>query len=139
MLWLMIIAALMWILQCILGIWQFNKFNRRFKELRAEGRVAIGRSKGRFVAGAVVLLCIDKECNIIKGEKMQGTTIFAGIKPFNTFNHMNLPAINEACCQGLDKQTTKAVLNAVHNYKEFIEKEKMAEIEQIDAEHIASN
>jgi glucitol operon activator protein len=139
MVWLVIIAALMWILQCILGIWQFNKFNRRFKELRAEGRVAIGRSKGRFVAGAVVLLCIDKECNIIKGERMQGTTIFAGIKPFDTFNHMNLLAINGACCQGLDKQTTKAILNAVHNYKEFIEKERIAEVEQIDAEHIASN
>lgn len=127
MLWLIMIAALMWILQCILGLWQFNKFNRRFKELRMEGRVAIGRAKGRFVAGAVVLLCIDKECNIIKGEKMQGTTIFAGIKPFHTFDRMNLLAINEACCQELDKQTAKAVLNAVHNYKAFVEKEQMAQ------------
>jgi len=139
MLWLIIIAAFMWVLQCILGIWQFNKFNRRFKELRAEGRVAIGRSKGRFTAGAVVLLCIDKECNIIKGEKMQGTTIFAGIKPFNTFNHMNLLDINEACCQRLDKQAAKAVLNAVNNYKEFAKKEKMTKIELIEVEHIASN
>ncbi|WP_110954571.1 transcriptional regulator GutM [Anaerosinus massiliensis] len=128
MLWLIMIAASMWILQCILGLWQFNKFNRRFKELRTEGRVAIGRAKGRFVAGAVVLLCIDKECNIIKGEKMQGTTIFAGIKPFHTLDRMNLLTINEACCQSLDKQTAKAVLNAVQNYKEFVEKEQMAQI-----------
>ena len=139
MLWLIIIAALMWLLQCVLGLWQFNKFNRRFKELRSEGRVAIGRSKGRFVAGAVVLLCIDKECNIIKGEKMQGTTIFAGIKPFDAFNHMNLLNIDEACCQGLDKQATKAVLNAVHNYKKFIEKERMSQLEQLNTDHIASN
>lgn len=139
MLWLIIVAALMWILQCILGIWQFNKFNRRFKELRAEGRVAIGRAKGRVVAGAVVLLCIDEECNIIKGEKMQGTTIFAGLKPLNEFNHMNLLDINEARCNGLDKQTTKAVLNAVSNYKEFIEKKQTTKIEQVEAESLASN
>lgn len=139
MLWLIIIAVLMWLLQCILGIWQFNKFNRRFKELRAEGRVAIGRAKGRFVAGAVVLLCIDKECNIIKGEKMQGTTIFAGIKKFNRFNSMNLLEINEMCCQGLDKQTTKAVLNAVSNYKEFVEKQKIAIVEKAEGQQIANN
>ncbi len=139
MLWLIIVAALMWILQCILGIWQFNKFNRRFKELRAEGRVAIGRAKGRVVAGAVVLLCIDKECNIIKGEKMQGTTIFAGLKPLNKFNHMNLLDINEVSCNGLDKQTTKAVLNAVSNYKEFIKKEQTIKIEQVEAENLVSN
>lgn len=117
--WFIAIAVAMWLLQCLLGLWQFKKFNLRFKKLRSEGRVAIGRAKGKLRAGVVVLLCIDQDCNIIKGEKMQGMTIFAGLQPFNKFNGANLLSITEDSCEGLDKNLKNAVLNAVANYQEF--------------------
>lgn len=123
MVWLILVAVLMWILQCLLGVWQFKSFNREFKVLRAEGRVAVGKSKGRIVAGAVVLLCIDADCRIIKGKKMQGLTIFARLRMFDHFNRKNLLDIDRKACEGLDQQTTKAVLNAVENYREFIRQE----------------
>lgn len=119
MLWLILLGALMWILQCVLGLLQFRRFNRHLKHLRSFGRVAIGRSKGRVVAGAVVLLCIDENCNIIKGEKIEGLTIFAGVKSFDCLNGINLLDLNEMVCAGLPKQTKKAVLQAVEDYKSF--------------------
>jgi len=119
MLWLILLGALMWILQCVLGLLQFRRFNRHLKQLRSFGRVAIGRSKGRVVAGAVVLLCIDENCNIIKGEKIEGLTIFAGVKSFDCLNGINLLDLNEMVCAGLPKQTKKAVLQAVEDYKSF--------------------
>lgn len=60
MMWTLFIAAIaIWVLQTVLTLWQFRRFNRRLKELRQLGPVAIGKVKGRFLAGAIVLLCID--------------------------------------------------------------------------------
>ena len=55
--WLALIAVLMWILQLVLSILRFRRFAAHVKEMRCEGRVAIGKAKERFVAGAIVLLC----------------------------------------------------------------------------------
>lgn len=123
MLWMVLIAVLMWILQCVLGVWQFNKFNKEFRRLRKEGRVAIGKAKGRLVAGSVVMLCIDRDDKITKGLKMQGLTIFAGLKPIEGLNGARLTDLDETSCQSFDKQTRKALLNAVDNFREFQKKE----------------
>lgn len=125
MLWLIVIAALMWILQCVLGLWQFKCFNRHFKALRQEGRVSIGKAKGKIVAGVVVMLCIDENGCIIKGKRLQGLTIFARVQPFDDCNGMYLSDMNEGACAGLNKQTKKAVLDAVENYKEFYRKQQV--------------
>ena len=42
MLWLALIAVLMWVLQLVLSILQFRRFSAHVKEMRREGRVAIG-------------------------------------------------------------------------------------------------
>ena len=61
MLWLIVIAVFMWGLQLVLSILQFRRFAAHVKGMRREGRVAIGKAKGRFVAGAIVLFVIDGE------------------------------------------------------------------------------
>ena len=78
MFWLIVIAVSMWILQLVLSILQFRRFAAHVRELRREGRVAIGKAKGRFAAGAIVLFVIDGDCNILRGEIMKGVTVFAG-------------------------------------------------------------
>ena len=78
MLWLIVIAVFMWVLQLVLSILQFRRFAAHVKGMRREGRVAIGKAKGRFVAGAIVLFVIDGECRILRGEIMKGVTVFAG-------------------------------------------------------------
>lgn len=127
MLWLIVIAVSMWILQLALGLWQFKQFNRSFKELRQLGRVAIGKAKGKFSTGAVVLLCINQEATIIAGRKMQGMTIFAKPRDFAQFNGRQLTSLTEADCTGFDKSVRIAVLNAVENYKTFVSEAKAAE------------
>jgi len=120
MLWFVLLAAGMWILQGLLGLWQLRHFNQRFKLLRKEGRVVIGKSKGRVTAGVVLMFCLDQNCNIIRGEKMEGFSIFARLKPFNSFNHFNLLELEESKCNRLGKSASKAVMNAIENYKAFI-------------------
>ena len=92
MLWLALIAVLMWVLQLVLSILQFRRFAAHVKEMRREGRVAIGKAKGRFVAGAIVLFVIDPACRIVRGEIMKGVTVFAGFRSFDDFTGRNLRA-----------------------------------------------
>lgn len=110
-------------LQTALTLWQFRRFNRRLKELRQSGPVAIGKAKGRFLAGAIVLLCIDADCCIVKGEIMEGVTVFAKCRPFSALNGLNLLDLSEALCeeQGLTRQQIKAALSARQDYLSYQE------------------
>lgn len=120
MFWFVFLAVGAWIIQGLLSFWQLKHFNQRFKLLRKDGRVVVGKSKGRFSAGVVLMFCLDPDCNIIKGEKMEGISIFAKLKPFHTFNHLNLFQLEESKCIGLSKTASNAVMNAIDNYREFI-------------------
>lgn len=127
MLWtLFLLAATMWILQMVFGILQYRKFNRHLHNLRREGRVAIGRARGRFASGVILLLCIDRDCNIIKAEKMEGRSVLAGFHPFHKFDGQNLLQLDEALCQEvkLNKQETKAALSAQKDYINYQEMQK---------------
>lgn len=136
MLWFVLLAAGLWILQGLLGFWQLKHFNQRFNQLRKEGRVVVGKSKGRIMAGAVVMLCLDKDCNIIKGEKMEGISIFARMKPFHSCNNLNLLEIEEGNLSGLGRPVIKAVMNAIENYRAFINKAKNdMEVIRLEKEH----
>ena len=82
-------AVVVWVAQTALGLRQFKKFNVHLKALRQEGRVAIGRARGRFAAGVLVLFVIDDDCRILRGEIMEGRTVFASFKPFENFNGLH--------------------------------------------------
>lgn len=124
MMWTLFIAAIaIWVLQTALTLWQFRRFNRRLKELRQSGPVAIGKAKGRFLAGAIVLLCIDADCCIVKGEIMEGVTVFAKCRPFSALNGLNLLDLSEALCEEreLTRQQVKAALSARQDYLSYQE------------------
>ena len=90
---LIMLAVVMWILQTILAVRQFNQFNRHIKELRKSGKVAIGKAKGKLRAGAIVMFLIDDNLKItVKGSKTAwdcgvvptpetASEFFEGIKP----------------------------------------------------------
>ena len=131
MMWTLFIAAIaIWVLQTALTLWQFRRFNRRLKELRQSGPVAIGKAKGRFLAGAIVLLCIDADCCIVKGEIMEGVTVFAKCRPFSALNGLNLLDLSEALCeeQGLTRQQIKAALSARQDYLSYQELQREQQI-----------
>ena len=114
-------AVVVWILQTVLGLRQFKKFNAHLKELRKIGRVAIGRSRGRFAAGVLVLFVIDENCRILKGEIMKGRTVFAGFDKFDEFNGLTLFELSEELCKKmkLDSQQIAAVISARQDYESY--------------------
>lgn len=118
---LVALAVLVWILQTALGFWQFKKFSNHIKTLRGEGRVAIGRARGHFSAGVIVLLVIDNYCRIIKGEIMEGRTVFADFKPFNVLNGLTLFELSDELCKSLNLnfQQSVAVISAKKDYEDF--------------------
>ncbi|MBR4641825.1 MAG: transcriptional regulator GutM [Selenomonadaceae bacterium] len=115
------LAVVVWIAQTALGFWQFKKFNRHLKDLRKLGRVSIGRARGYFASGVLVLFIIDDDCRIIRGEIMEGRTVFAGFKPFNHFNGLTLFELSENLCKSmkLSKQQTSAVISAQKEYESY--------------------
>lgn len=119
--WMILAAIAMWILQLVLGLWQFRRFNAHVRELRAGGRVAIGKAKGGFRSGVVALICIDEENRISKAETMAGRTVFAGFHPIKGLEGKLLPELTEADCQGLGRQVKAAVLNARQDYENYQE------------------
>ncbi len=132
MLWAFFLAAIAaWILQTVLGLWQFRRFTRHVKKLRLLSRVAIGKSKGRVLAGVILLLCIDEDCRIFKGEMMEGVTIFAKFRPFEKLVGMNLLSLTEKNCRecGLNRQEIKAALSARKDYLDYqeLQKERLQE------------
>ena len=118
---LVALAVIVWVLQTVLGFYQFKRFNNHLKNLRKEGRVAIGRARGRFSAGVLVLFVIDANCKILKGEIMKGRTVFAGFKPFENFNGLTLFELSEELCKSmkLDSQQTAAVISALQEYESY--------------------
>ena len=114
-------AVVVWIAQTVLGLRQFKKFNNHIKELRQEGRVAIGRARGHFTAGVLVLFVIDSDCRIMRGEIMEGRTVFAGFKPFDNFNGLTLFELSENLCKSmkLSRQQTLAVISAQQEYQSY--------------------
>ena len=115
------LAVVVWIAQTILGLRQFKKFNNHIKELRKEGRVAIGRARGYFTAGVLVLFVIDSECRILRGEIMEGRTVFAGFKPFDKFNGLTLFELSDDLCKSmkLPIQQATAVMSAQKEYESY--------------------
>ena len=121
LLWLVVLAVVVWILQTVLGLWQFKRFSNHIRDLRQLGRVAIGRAKGGFVTGVIVLLVIDNYCRIIKGEIMEGRTVFAGFKEFNVLNGLTLFELSDELCKSLklDFQKSVAVMGAKQDYENY--------------------
>ena len=115
------LAVFVWIAQTVLGFRQFKKFNNHIKELRQEGRVAIGRARGHFMAGVLVLFIIDDQCKILRGEIMEGRTVFAGFSPFEKFNGLTLFELSEDLCKTmkLSRQQTAAVISAQQEYESY--------------------
>lgn len=136
---LFFVAAGLWILQGILGFYQMRHFNKHFKILRQQGRVAIGRAKGRFAAGVVVLFCLNGQGRIVKAERMAGVSIFARLSPFTLFDGCEMLILRERLGQ-VDKQTGKAVLNAVENYQAFIEanRQEVREVKPAETEQVTA-
>lgn len=118
MIWfLMILMGLAWLVQSILGFFQIRNFNRQYSKLRSLGRVAIGKRKGMFSAGTVVMLAINKKAEIIDAKIMQGVTVFSRIKPLKGLEDKHLLKLSKTDLGKFDKLTASAIQDAVASYE----------------------
>lgn len=106
-----------WLLQSFLGFFQIKNFNKHFSQLRRKGRVAIGRKKGFFRAGTVILIAINKSNQILEAKKMQGVTVFSRVKPLRGLDGKNLLKLTMQDLHIYDKLTVAAIQDAAANVK----------------------
>lgn len=121
---IVIVIGLAWLLQIGLGFLQFKDFNKNFKEMRKKGRVVIGKNKGRFKRGYMILICIDKDCYILESRVMKGITILARFKTMEILNGENLHSINPDILETIDKQIILSIKNGIENYNNYYEEQE---------------
>ena len=116
---LIILFCIAFALQYLLTFLQMKSFMGSYRCLRQRGRVAIGKAKGAFHAGAIAMFAIDGVGNILEGSYMQGVTVFARVRSLKGFEGMDVGAIQKEDCQRmhLAAPLTKAVLEASSNYR----------------------
>lgn len=115
--WTVLISlGIAYVLQFLLTMIQMKDFNLNFRDLRKMGRVAIGKKKGGFVAGSIVMFAIDDKGIILKGMYLSGVTVLARFKEINDFNGVDITTITEEQVKSYSKQVQKAILDASSNY-----------------------
>ena len=115
------------ILQFLFQMVQMRSFNKYYTRLRKMGRVAIGKAKGGFHAGAIVMFAIDQDGVILKGCFMRGFTMFARFKDWDFFNGIDVGTIKKTDCQTIGVSLRRAVLDAYTNYNTIMSGGKVEE------------
>jgi len=128
---LMVLIVPAYLIQTYLGFKQMKKFGEEYKKLRKEGRVAIGRKSGAINSGVIVLLALDSNGFIIKGRKLQGTTVIADFKDYNILNGKYIGSISKdsEILENEFKNAKKAIQEAVDNYELVVNGKKIPEKE----------
>lgn len=104
------------LLQFLFQMIQMKSFNKYYTRLRKIGRVAIGKAKGGFHAGAIVMFAIDQDGIILDGCFMRGFTMFARFKDWNFFDGFDVGKIQKEDCRTIGVPLRRAVLDASSNY-----------------------
>jgi len=116
----LIIAAIsVWLLNFFFGLLQIKDFNKNYMELRKLGKVAIGRKKGRITSGTIVLIRIKDDGLIEESRMMQGVTVAARVKNFYGLEEKYIGQLQESDLKKFNKPLKKAILDAVKNYNTF--------------------
>ncbi|WP_280770054.1 transcriptional regulator GutM [Salipaludibacillus daqingensis] len=118
--YLIILIGLAWLVQSFLGFLQIRHFNKHFVEMRRVGKVAIGRRRGLFRAGTVVMLGVNSRKEIIDARKMQGVTVLSKVKPLKGLEQKNILKITEAELKKFDVLTAASIQDAVAQYKTVV-------------------
>lgn len=122
-----ILFIIAFILQYAFTFIQMNSFKKSYVVLRRKGRVVIGRKKGSYRAGSIVMMAIDDDENVIDAEYMQGTTVFARFKRIEDLIGYNIRAIDGDVCDNLhlSKSLKSSVIDGVENFKKLMNGEEI--------------
>ncbi|MDO4626643.1 MAG: transcriptional regulator GutM [Pasteurellaceae bacterium] len=91
---LILIAIIAWLLQIILGWLQLNRFNKEFISLSKQGKVGIGKTKGRFKPKTIIAIAFDHNLNVVDTLIIKGYTVFARPKKLTILNNLHYSNID---------------------------------------------
>ncbi len=87
--WILFIGGV-WSLQTYLGMRQMKNFNNELQSLYKSGKVVIGKYKGMFFKGCIIVFSLEKNNRIKSGRIMEGFTVFNKMKNFDILNGLSL-------------------------------------------------
>ncbi|MGK0555362.1 transcriptional regulator GutM [Macrococcus capreoli] len=113
---LIVMLAIGFGVQYVLGIFQIKNFNKNYIEMRENGRVSIGRRPSIFKSGTLVLIQINGKNEIEEMRYMQGVTVFAKFKKLKGLEGKKINQIKFQDLSHYNKLLTKAILDAQHTF-----------------------
>ena len=122
-----ILFILAFVMQYAFTFIQMKSFKVSYGKLRRKGRVVIGKKKGAYRAGAIVMMAIDDNNYVIDTEYMQGTTVFARFKKLQSLNGYNIEEIDSELCKekGLSNSLKNSIVDGVTNFKKIMNGEEI--------------
>jgi DNA-binding transcriptional regulator of glucitol operon len=76
-----ILLGVLWLLQLVLAYQQAQRFMKRARALRRQGRVAIGASPRKVRGRAYVAVAVGPDDRVTAAEALRGITVFANARP----------------------------------------------------------
>jgi DNA-binding transcriptional regulator of glucitol operon len=76
-----LLLGVLWLFQLVLAYQQAQRFMRRARALRRQGRVSIGASRRQVRGRAYVALAVGPDDRVTAAEALRGLTVFANAKP----------------------------------------------------------
>ncbi|HBO39025.1 MAG TPA: transcriptional regulator GutM [Pasteurellaceae bacterium] len=110
---LILIAIGAWLLQVLLGWWQVSRFNKAFELLCKQGKVGIGRTKGRFKSKVVIAVAFDDDCRVTDSIIMKGLTVFSRPQPVPALKGLHYDEICPQTIFPTDKNAREALAEAI--------------------------
>lgn len=116
MFWTLIIGlGLAWALQSALSWRQLKAFSSLFVAMRRQGKVCMGKFRGRLAQGAIVMFLLDEDGGIRDGRRLAGVSVLARFRPFPEFNGQAMGEIQPEQVSRIGRSLVKAVANAKDN------------------------
>lgn len=114
--YILVIIFCAFIFQYILSFKQLGDFSRNFAQVKRQGKVIIGRKRGGFFAGAIVMIAFGDD-EIIKDIRcLSGVSFLAKFKKIDDFNGFNINDIEKSPKYNTyAKQIRLALINSIDN------------------------
>lgn len=113
---LIIVLAIGFIVQYLLGFVQIKHFSKHYVELREKGKVAIGRRPSIIRSGTLILLQINNKKEIEEVRYMQGVTVFSRFKNLAGLEGQKIDKIQDEALTGYNKLLRRAIIDAKHTF-----------------------
>lgn len=114
---LLLTIALLWGFQSIFSYFQVKDFHRNVIELQKYYKVGIGRNKGFFGPGVIVIIAVDSQGQIKRAKKIEGISVFARCKTVHFLTNLYVNEL-KYILNDLKKPLRNAILEAIRNIEE---------------------